>query len=429
MKKTLAAVAVLGAFAGSALAADVTLYGKVDLGLNYTHTDVDGVSSDKWGMNSGQNSGSRFGIKGTEQISEGLTVGFQLENGFNADDGRFKYGNDDGERIFGREARLFVQTDFGELGFGRMGGLDSGSGSYDIFGGNAGVFGAGWNSIGSDSNIFLGMSSRYDNMITYKSPEFAGVRVYAQASLKQDSAEDGDEGSSKADRYYALGATGNWGALSTGLVASMYDYGHGERIAGDATITGNQDTGSVGGLVDIDDNVKPVTTDDDGYAVGAFAAYDFGVTKVTFGAQYFDGVKQSRGTALGDGEISFTPEIGDIRDDGGAISFNGSKVKFDYGDESAGVKGYGVMLGAITPIASGKLYTSIGYRDSENADEDLNGQADKTAYQAAIGYTYPLSKRTYLYTAAGYYQEEVDDGADEVKSKTTEVVAGIVHNF
>ena len=30
MKKTLAAVAVLGAFAGSALAADVTLYGRVD---------------------------------------------------------------------------------------------------------------------------------------------------------------------------------------------------------------------------------------------------------------------------------------------------------------------------------------------------------------------------------------------------------------
>ena len=35
MKKTLAAVAVLGAFAGSALAADVTLYGRVNLGVNY----------------------------------------------------------------------------------------------------------------------------------------------------------------------------------------------------------------------------------------------------------------------------------------------------------------------------------------------------------------------------------------------------------
>ena len=45
MKKTLAAVAVLGAFAGSALAADVTLYGVVDLGLQYTHSDQDKIDT------------------------------------------------------------------------------------------------------------------------------------------------------------------------------------------------------------------------------------------------------------------------------------------------------------------------------------------------------------------------------------------------
>ena len=418
MKKTLAAVAVLGAFAGSALAADVTLYGKVDLGLNYTHTDVDGVSSDNWGMKSGQNSGSRFGIKGTEQISDGLTVGFQLENGFDADDGRFKYGNDDGERMFGREARLFVQTDFGELGFGRMGGLDSGSGSYDIFGGKAGVFGTGWSGIGSDSAIFLGMSSRYDNMITYKSPTFGGVTVYAQASLKQDSSKDGDEASSKADRYYALGATGTWGALSTGVVASMYDYGHANHYTGSIEFDGE--------LPDPNDiPIKEVTTDDDGYAVGAFVAYDFNVTKVTLGAQYFDGVQQSRGSS--EFTISATPGF----DGNGEFDWATSSAKLTYGSESAGAKGYGVMLGAVTPLGSGSLYTSIGYRDSENADENYGGQLDETVYQVAVGYTYPLSKRTYLYTAAGYTQEELDKGGntDTVKTKTTEVVAGIVHNF
>lgn len=36
-KKSLAAVALLGAFAGSAFAADVTLYGVVDEGFLYTH--------------------------------------------------------------------------------------------------------------------------------------------------------------------------------------------------------------------------------------------------------------------------------------------------------------------------------------------------------------------------------------------------------
>ena len=41
MKKTLAAVAVLGAFAGSALAADLTLYGCIDTGLNYTSNSIE----------------------------------------------------------------------------------------------------------------------------------------------------------------------------------------------------------------------------------------------------------------------------------------------------------------------------------------------------------------------------------------------------
>ena len=60
MKKTLAAVAVLGAFAGTALAADVTLYGKIDGGLNYTHVSEDGeASTNDFSARSGQNSGSR----------------------------------------------------------------------------------------------------------------------------------------------------------------------------------------------------------------------------------------------------------------------------------------------------------------------------------------------------------------------------------
>ena len=58
MKKTLAAVAILGAFAGSALAADVTLYGKVDLGLQYVHQDNKGVKTDNWGLESGNSSAS-----------------------------------------------------------------------------------------------------------------------------------------------------------------------------------------------------------------------------------------------------------------------------------------------------------------------------------------------------------------------------------
>ena len=70
-KKTIAALAVAGAFgtmaAGAVYAADVTLYGVVDLGLKYSHVDAyqSGVDAvDKLEMKSVSQSCSRFGIKG-----------------------------------------------------------------------------------------------------------------------------------------------------------------------------------------------------------------------------------------------------------------------------------------------------------------------------------------------------------------------------
>ena len=91
MKKTLAALAVLGAFAGSAMAADVTLYGAVDTGFEYFHKkDTDnGVStkSDTFDMQTGWDTPSRWGLKGSEDLGNGYKVSFKLESGFNSDDG------------------------------------------------------------------------------------------------------------------------------------------------------------------------------------------------------------------------------------------------------------------------------------------------------------------------------------------------------
>lgn len=103
MKKTLAAVAVLGAFAGSALAADVQLYGIVDLGFTYSHVDSDTTADDldTFSMDNGIQSTSRWGIKGTEDLGNGLKVGFILENGFAADTGA------ENEPMFDRESSLF----------------------------------------------------------------------------------------------------------------------------------------------------------------------------------------------------------------------------------------------------------------------------------------------------------------------------------
>ena len=413
MKKTLAAVAVLGAFAGTALAADVTLYGKVDGGLNYTHVSeesqdattghVSSSNSNDFSARSGQNSGSRFGLKGTEQISDGLTVGFQVESGFNVDDGKLGQGG----RIFGREARVYAKTAFGEIAFGRMGGLDSGLGSYDLIG-DASVFGTGWGDYaGSLGNYFIGLTDRYDNMITYKSPEFAGLTVVAQASLKKDSGADPDEGSHLADRYYAIGLGADYGALTGALTFSMQDYGgfHDRKT----------ETGTA-----LNDKIA---NDSDGYAVSAYGQYDFGVTKVALGVQYFDNVAQVRGSTAATFE----------RDKTGATL---GSWKWD--DVDFGMTGYGVMLGAVTPIAGGSLYTSLGYADYEaadlaDADKADFDKADYKVYGAAVGYSYPLSKRTYVYTAASYTHQTANEGeknfSKDLDTDVTEVMMGLVHNF
>ena len=412
MKKTLAAIAVLGAFAGTALAADVTLYGKIDGGLNYTHQKVDGKSgTNAFEARSGQNSGSRFGLKGTEQIADGLTVGFQLENGFDVDNG--KMGQSD--RLFGREARVYVTTDFGELAFGRMGGLDSGLGSYDLVA-DGSVFGTGWGTYTGAMNLFWkGKTDRYDNMITYKSPEFAGLTLVAQASLMRDSTADGDEGTHLADRYYAIGLGADYGALTGALTFSMQDYsGIKNRI------TGN----------DFESTTKHVEefNDSDGYTVTGFVGYDFGVTKVSFGAQYFDNVAQSRGSLTGDLSYSQTDYADAQLDDFPVVEF---------ADVDFGLTGYGLMLGAITPVGSGSLYSMIGYADyeaSEVADSKkaTMDKADYKVYGVGVGYQYPLSKRTYVYTAASYTQQTKNAGGatdKDVDTKTTEVMMGLVHSF
>ncbi len=414
MKKTLAAVAVLGAFAGTALAADVTLYGKIDGGLNYQHVSKDAQdaktghvsssNSDSFEARSGQNSGSRFGLKGTEQIADGLTVGFQLENGFDSDTGKLGQG----DRIFGREARVYVTTDFGEIAFGRMGGLDAGTGSYDLVG-DASVFGTGWGDMtGAMGLFFKGKSDRYDNMITYKSPEFAGLTLIAQASLMRDSKADGEEGTHLADRYYAIGLGADYGALTGALTFSMQDYaGFADRYYRDVD-TANREVN------------KDVANDSDGYTVTAFGAYDFGVTKVSLGAQYFDNVAQTRG--------SLQPTVAEFEDGGlGPV--------YEYGKIDFGVTGYGVMLGAITPIGSGSLYTSIGYADYEASDlptASKDDKADYKVYGVGVGYQYPLSKRTYVYTAASYTHQTSNAGkatSKDLDTDTTEVMAGLVHSF
>ena len=147
----------------------VTIYGRIDTGIAYDNYGGDTHKDNTITMQSGLNTASRIGIKGVEEITNDLSVGFRLENRFASDSGALK-GGPKGNKIFEGCSYLTVSSKkLGEMSAGRISGISSGSGAYDLqffmdsFGG--GTYGTGLAPV---------KSSRIDNMITYRTPMLAG---------------------------------------------------------------------------------------------------------------------------------------------------------------------------------------------------------------------------------------------------------------
>src|SRR5579875_4171315 len=102
MKKTLLVAALTGVFATAAHAqSSVTLYGLIDAGITYTNNQ-NGHSN--WKASSGSVNGSRWGLRGAEDLGGGLKAIFTLENGFNIMNGT----NGQGGAEFGRQAYVGI---------------------------------------------------------------------------------------------------------------------------------------------------------------------------------------------------------------------------------------------------------------------------------------------------------------------------------
>ena len=178
MKKTLLAATLAAAVSG-AFAADVTLYGVADVGLRYTNTKTDGVSTDKLEMMSGHNAGSRFGLKGSEDLGNGWKAGFQLEGQYLVDTGALKNA-----KFFHRLATVSISGPLGTVYAGRMGTLSSAAGPADL------IFAAGDAFDGGDNLIYaLSVESRRDNTLLYVTPAAGGLQGYLQYSC-QGSGQD-----------------------------------------------------------------------------------------------------------------------------------------------------------------------------------------------------------------------------------------------
>ena len=378
-KKSLTALAVLSTMTGYAVAGQVTLYGVVDEGLNYTKEDVKvngvrHVDEHTFGLDSGLNAASRIGLTGQEALGNGMTVGFKLENGFKADTGALG----DKNRLFDREASLTVMTPLGRLSAGRMGGVASAAGSYDI------VYAIGDAFDGGDNKIFgLAKSARYDNMLTYQTPVMGGLQATVQYSFKKNSTDpnrlDAREGSKNANRYTSAALTGSYGPFNAVLAYELQDYGSNYAAS--------------------------KMPSKDGQAIYLGGNYDFGVAKAFAMAQYFKGQEAIDAMTAIDSAKPVNP--------------------------TAGFKGYGLHLGTIVPVCAGHL-TIGGYYVDGQAEFEKTADRDNDYIGIATKYVYPLSRRTSLYAGAGYAHAKLDGDATDkadTKANVTQAYMGVTHKF
>lgn len=229
---SLIALGLAAAAAGAHAQSNVTLYGIVDMYMQVGKGDKTMTQLQSGGM-----SGSRWGLKGSEDLGGGLKAVFVLESGINADTGT----SGSGGGLFSRQSYVGLSSaTAGNLLFGRQR-----VPHYDAIG-NADAFDQGAGSA-SSSGIISG-STRVDNAIVWQSPKWGPFTVNSMASL----GEKTTGGSRNADVY---------------SVAAQY--ADGPALVGLAWRQTN----------------KPTDADVNATHALLTAAYDFGVFKLMGGVQ------------------------------------------------------------------------------------------------------------------------------------------------
>lgn len=172
MKKTLLAVAVLGAISTAAFAqSNVTIYGVADLGL---------VKKSNQSVREEGNHTSRIGFKGTEDLGNGLSANFNIEGGLNLDTGATN-SQSGSTAMFNRQSWVGLASK--NIGWMRLGrqttGFYNASIRVDPFG-NEGVARTGTIDLAAFGGYQLGQANRRDNALTFGTNDLAGFKGVAQ---------------------------------------------------------------------------------------------------------------------------------------------------------------------------------------------------------------------------------------------------------
>jgi predicted porin len=391
MKKTALAAIVLASTSGAAMAqSSVTLYGIIDEGFLINNN---AKGSQQYGLISGSDSGSRWGIKGSEDLGGGLSAIFDLQGGFNSSTGALGQNGD----LFGRQVFVgLAASRWGSLTLGRQ--YPTG---YDYVGNLTAspqwaLGGAGYGAHPSDLDNLDG-TYRLNNSIKYKSPSFDGFSFGAMYSL------GGVAGDFSRNQFYSLAAGYNYGPL---VIAAEYTAVNNPNFALYGNKAGDSATGS---------NMSgPVIS---GFATAgsqdvAAAGANYTIGNATLGAVYshtsFNNLGATAVTGLTGPALK------------GTAVFNIVEVSGKY------------MITPSLQVAAAYSYTAGG---------SLDGKSGARYNQVDLGVDYNVSKRTDFYLVGIYQGTSGHDstGADAVAQVafTTQsssdrqfvAVAGIRHKF
>lgn len=313
MKKSLLALAVLGAFAGAASAqSSVTLSGGIDAAIQR----VDG----SWNMSTGNSGRTNFTLSGREDLGGGMYAFFAMNHRFNQGTGASTsvYGTNTGS--FWRQTWVGLGGAFGDVRLGRMlPVLQEFNGGFDPFG---------TETIGSThtGGLLAGQagSARVNNAIYYRSPNMGGLQVHANIAAGDQNASSSWTGG--IERPVGLGAIYAAGPLR---FAIAYD-----RNANDLKtkgIYGGYDMGVANLMFQWENGDTSATTDQSIWSIGARVP----MGAATFKAGYrnnSDAEQKKLGLGLDYSLSKRTIVYADVaKQSGDGYTSNQKKAQFDVG--------------------------------------------------------------------------------------------------
>ncbi|MBC8751934.1 MULTISPECIES: porin [Paraburkholderia] len=352
MKKSLLTFAALGAFAGVAHAqSSVTLYGIIDEGFNI-NTNAGGKHL--YNLASGVLQGSRFGLRGTEDLGGGLKAIFVLENGFDVNSGKLGQGG----LMFGRQAYVGLSSQFGTVTLGRqydsvvdyVGPLEVG----DQWGG---YIAAHPGDVDNFNNTY-----RTNNTVKYTSANYGGLKFGGTYSF------GGQAGNITGNQIWSLGAGYNNGPLVLGV-----GYLNARTPAASGGLFNSSGTIATPAAAVTSPVYAGFASANTYQVIGAGGAYTFGAA--TIGATY----SNVRFANLG--KTFASPFKGQ------SATFNNAELNFKY---------------QLTPA----LLVGAAYDYTRGAE--ISGNSRAQYHQGAVGVDYFLSRRTDVYVI-GVYQHALGD--------------------